>query len=352
MTAGTETLAQDLLAHFDRTGRDMPWRRTSDPYAIWVSEVMLQQTRVDAVIPYYERWLRDFPDVASLADADTATVLRAWEGLGYYSRARNLHAAARTVRERLNGALPTTTDELRTLPGIGAYTAGAISSIAFGRVEPAVDGNARRVFARLLDLEQPTFPDLQKIIRNYIPADRPGDFNQAVMELGATICAPRPHCNACPVQKHCVALKNGTVALRPRAKVSKKIPSFDLAVAVVMDARNYMYLVQRPDRGLLAGFWELPASPLRSVARAAQNARNIARRIAPHPDRARRLDVVRHAFSHRVECYHPFVFRTEQTTNFVCDVGGTWFSPSALQELPVSAAQRRIIEAARIQSGP
>ncbi|MGH7483262.1 MAG: A/G-specific adenine glycosylase, partial [Longimicrobiales bacterium] len=174
------SIRRPLLAWFDASRRVLPWRRDADPYRVWVSEVMLQQTRADVVIPYYERWLARFGDVRALAAADQADVLRHWEGLGYYARARNLHGAARIVRDRHGGEIPSDPGTLKELPGIGAYTAGAIASIAFGRRVPAVDGNVRRVLARLADLPAPSAVELERQARALVDPDRPGDFNQAL----------------------------------------------------------------------------------------------------------------------------------------------------------------------------
>lgn len=212
----TTELAAALLRHYDVHRRDLPWRDRADPYAVWVSEIMLQQTRVETARPYYERWLERFPDLDALADAEIDDVLRAWQGLGYYARARNLHRAARMVRERYHGAIPADPAELRRLPGVGAYTAGAVASIAFGAATPAVDGNVRRVVARLHDLEDPTAAQLQTLAVELVPADRPGDFNQALMEIGATVCTPRaPDCDACP--GGCWAA-SGSSPTRPRRR--------------------------------------------------------------------------------------------------------------------------------------
>lgn len=342
MEAGPETFARLLLAHFDKSSRDMPWRSTDDPYAIWVSEVMLQQTRVETVIPYYTRWLDRFPTIDALADADEQAVLREWEGLGYYSRARNLHAAAKVVRDHHAGRVPDTADGLRTLPGIGAYTAGAVSSIAYGRAEPAIDGNARRVLSRLLDLDRPTFPALQRIAIDYVPPLRPGDFNQALMELGSTICTPlRPRCDACPVSSLCLALRNDTVAFRPGATVTKAAPEFDVTSAVIINGGRVL-LVQRPGTGLLAGFWEFPARIV-PRSRLSGAAREIATGFGVVPRlRARRLEPVRHVFSHRVETYHPFVLQAESTTDPICDVSARWVTRDEASSLPMSVAQRQI----------
>jgi A/G-specific adenine glycosylase len=352
MEAGPETLARLLLAHFDQYSSDMPWRHTADPYAIWVSEVMLQQTRVETVIPYYNRWLARFPTVDALAEADEEVVLREWEGLGYYSRARNLHAAAKVVREHHDSRIPDTAAGLRDLPGVGAYTAGAVSSIAYGRVEPAIDGNARRVLSRILDLEQPAFPALQRIAAPLVPADRPGDFNQALMELGSRVCTPRrPRCDACPLTSICLALRNGTVALRPGTTPSKKLPAFDVASAVII-ADDRVLLVKRPDTGLLAGFWEFP-SRIAPKDSASKTARIIARELGVSTRaRPRRLEPVRHVFSHRIETYHPVILQAESTTDPVCDVGARWVTRDAASSLPMPVAQRHIARAAGLAVDP
>ena len=201
------SMRRALLAHFDTHKRALPWRASTDPYGVWVSEIMLQQTRVETAGPYYERWMERFPSVTELAEADEADVLKAWEGLGYYSRARNLHRSARIVKEGLNGVIPGTAEGLRELPGIGEYSAGAIASIAYGEPTPAVDGNARRVISRLFDLAEPPPRELRERACAILEARRPGDWNQAIMELGATICSPRsPRCRECPVAEYCQQL--------------------------------------------------------------------------------------------------------------------------------------------------
>ncbi len=347
MDVPPDSLVRRLLAHYEATRRAMPWRETRDPYAIWVSETMLQQTRVDAALPYYMRWIEQFPTIDALADADEAVVLRAWEGLGYYSRARNLHTAARVVRERYGGALPDTAAGLRALPGIGAYTAGAVSSIAFGRAEPAIDGNARRVYARILDLEDDAIPAIHRAAVAIVPADRPGDFNQAIMELGATICTPRPHCQRCPVEDLCLARVRGTIPIRPSVAPSKAVPTFHVATAVIIDDDGSTIVTQRPSAGLLAGFWEFP-SRICGRSAVARNARELATAlIGAKPPRARRIDPIQHAFSHRIEIYHPFVYRV-RTTDVAGDVAAAAVSPSMLSALPLPVAQRRIASAAGI----
>lgn len=248
-----------LLEHFDRQRRDLPWRQETDPYRIWVSEVMLQQTRVETVRSYYERWIRQFPDLNSLAHAPIDDVLKAWEGLGYYSRARNLHRAARVVREQYHGALPQNLAELNALPGIGEYTAGAIASIAYRIPAPAVDGNVKRVLSRLLDAPQLGPAELRAQAARLVSTERPGDFNQAFMELGATVCTPRaPACQRCPVSDQCLAYARGTQLLRPARKTPRPMPDRKFVVLVILAENHFVLLRQRPDTGLLAGLWEFP----------------------------------------------------------------------------------------------
>ena len=293
-----------LLRAYDEGKRDLPWRGETDPYRIWVSEIMLQQTRVETVIPYYNAWLARFPDLESLAEAGEEEVLRLWQGLGYYSRARNLHKGAQVVRERFRGNVPEDPAELRSLPGVGEYTAGALASIAFGVAAPAVDGNVRRVLCRVFDLPEPGPAQLRELAAALVDPDRPGDFNQALMELGALVCTPRsPECAGCPIRGRCAALAAGTVEERPTRKVRKPVPEVDVAVLVAVvrapgatgealvqnqaeaaetmggardgprnvasapggagdghgAGRGLRFLLRRrPEKGLLAGMWEFP----------------------------------------------------------------------------------------------
>lgn len=255
--------AGDLLAWFDQQKRDLPWRINKDPYRIWVSEIMLQQTRVETVKPYYQNFMEKFPTVHALAEAPEEEVLKAWEGLGYYSRARNLHAAAREVKESYGGQIPDTPAELSKLKGIGPYTAGAILSIAFDQPEPAVDGNVMRVFSRLLLLEDDiakasTRIKIEQLVRQIIPAERAGDFNQALMELGALVCLPRnPQCLTCPVFDYCYARREGLQDQLPIKGKAKPPRLVQLLVVAVADGDRWL-IEQRPEQGLLAGLWQFP----------------------------------------------------------------------------------------------
>jgi A/G-specific adenine glycosylase len=288
----------------------MPWRNDPDPYAVWVSEIMLQQTRVETVIPYFENWMNLFPDVQALAKASEREVLNAWEGLGYYSRARNLHKAARMVVSKYNGQLPRDLIELRSLPGIGRYTVGAIASMAFGMDEPTLDGNLRRVFARVFDVSQSA--DLlegEKILwelaAKNLPAGQAGDYNQALMDLGATICVPKnPRCLICPVMGICKSRKNGTQELRPVLKAKKAIPHYIQAAAVIIN-RGRVLLAQRPPEGLLGGMWEFPngrvsADPAQELAKVLQATYELKVR------RREALDIIQHAYTHFKVTVHAF----------------------------------------------
>jgi A/G-specific adenine glycosylase len=247
------SLTDQLFAWYGQQARDLPWRATRDPYAIWVAEVMLQQTRVATVVPYYQRWLDRFPTMEHLAAASQDDVLNAWEGLGYYRRAHNLQQAVRLVVDQHAGRLPTTSGELRRLPGIGPYTAAAIAAIAFGRDEIAVDGNLRRVIARLFDLDAPLgSAEAEQAIAGaaarLLPPGRAGDFNQALMDLGALICTPaNPECPSCPLQAECLARQRGTQHQRPVRPTKGVLPTVERITAVIL--RNGRYLVCGNSRG-------------------------------------------------------------------------------------------------------
>lgn len=351
MTGNAETrrtgdIARRLLDFFDERRRDLPWRRDAEPYRVWISEVMLQQTRVETVLPYYERWLRRFPSLADLAAAPLDDVLREWQGLGYYSRARNLHAAARTVRERHGGRLPDSVEALRALPGVGEYTAGAVASIAFGRAEPAIDGNARRVLSRLFDLARPTAARLRERARMIVPADRPGDFNQALMELGATVCVPRkPRCGRCPVEQDCMARMRGTVALRPPPRERPPVPHFEIGTAALVAPGERLLIMRRPGAGLLAGLWCLPGAERRSRESVRAAAARAARTLG-FETRARNatfLGAIAHAFSHRHETYHVHRFDLADAPDATSATETVWADARRLDALALPAGQKRIV---------
>jgi len=281
-----QTIRRRLLAWYDRHKRDLPWRRRpGDPYAQLVAEVMLQQTQAATVGPYYERFLIRFPTVDHLAAADLNEVLPLWAGLGYYARARNLHAAARRIVEVYGGTVPRTADQLLTLPGIGRYTAGAVASIVADQRVPVVDGNVARVLARLLalsgDLKKPALNDrLWTVAESLLPQRRCGDFNQALMELGATVCLPRgPTCQSCPIRVYCQAHRRNLTDRIPQVSRRARVASVGLVVAAIKNTDGSMLFIQRPLHGLWAGLWELPSEPGRDRETADRARRRLANRL-------------------------------------------------------------------------
>jgi len=252
-----------LLQWFKKNGRDLPWRKTRDPYAIWVSEIMLQQTQVSTVIPYYQKFLKSFPTIHHLAKSDLSKVLKVWEGLGYYSRARNLHRASQIVLTRFRGKIPETLKDLLDLPGIGRSTAGAILSFAFYKEAPILDGNAKRVLSRLFAVsgspgERKTEQLLWKISESLIPKGFSNPFNQALMDLGSMLCIPKdPHCPRCPLHRFCKGRASGEPERFPSKSIKKKIPHIE-AISAVIEENGKVLLKQRPPKGLLGGLWEFP----------------------------------------------------------------------------------------------
>ena len=260
----TDFPVANLLDWFHKNKRSMPWRETSDPYKIWISEIMLQQTQVNTVIPYYERFLERFPSVEDLAEAPQQTVLKMWEGLGYYSRARNMHKAAREVVTEYDSQFPDTYGKLLKLKGIGPYTAAAVSSIAFQRQQAVVDGNVIRVLSRYFGIRDDVRRsavkhDIQDIADSIIPESEPGDFNQAVMELGATVCTPKkPECGSCPLSVDCVAYKTAETDTIPYKSPRKKVPHHNIGVGLITNESGELLIALRPDDAMLGGLWEFP----------------------------------------------------------------------------------------------
>lgn len=252
-----------LLKWYDRQKRQMPWRDTRDPYKIWISEIMLQQTQVKTVIPYYEDFIKQFPDIKKLANASLDKVLKAWEGLGYYARARNLHQAAKIISDNYHNKFPREYKEILALPGIGKYTAGAIGSIAFELRVPILDGNVIRVLTRMAGIEQdPKLPTINRqlwsLSESLLPEKRIGDFNQSLMELGATLCLPQnPDCKMCPLLTNCQAFAEEMTAIIPFRKKPRKLPHHIIAAGIIRK-KGKILISQRPLKGLLGGLWEFP----------------------------------------------------------------------------------------------
>lgn len=295
----------DLIYWFKQEQRDLPWRSDQDPYKVWVSEIMLQQTKVDTVIPYFHNFINKFPTPSELAEADEQDVLKAWEGLGYYSRARNLQSAVKEVVTNYNGKVPNNPKELGELKGVGPYTKGAILSIAYGLPEPAVDGNVMRVLSRVLKIEEDIAkPKTRKIfeehIRELISKEDPSSFNQGLMELGALICTPKsPSCMLCPVQEHCQAFKEGIEETLPIKTKAKKQRTEPYLVLLLSDEIGRYLVQKRTDQGLLANLWEFPMIPLEKANRETlSNAINEEYGLEIHVGKT--IDQIKHVFSHLI----------------------------------------------------
>ncbi|MGH1341607.1 MAG: A/G-specific adenine glycosylase [Nannocystales bacterium] len=324
-------LADDLAPWFEASHRDLTWRRTRDPYAIWVSEIMLQQTRVETVERYYTDFLERFPTVFALADAEESDVLEAWSGLGYYRRARLLHKGARHVRDEHAGTVPHEGKALRAIPGVGRYTCGAIASIAFDRPEPLVDGNVARVLSRVCGIEEPKLQDAGAaghwtLAEAILQRGRPRVLAQALMELGATVCVPKnPRCESCPVRPHCNAHATERTRVIPAPK--KRTPQpVDRLCGLAVISRNRLLMVKRPATGLLAGMWCLPLvidedGPTELGA------------VFSAPDSLetwRSLGEVRHVFTHRIWELNVMTTSVRRRPALVADVETAWVAPGQL----------------------
>ncbi|MEJ5203560.1 MAG: A/G-specific adenine glycosylase [Anaerolineales bacterium] len=341
--------ARRLLAWYEVSARRLPWRGIHDPYAIWVSEVMLQQTRVETVIPYFQRWMERFPTLIALAGAPEQEVLQLWEGLGYYTRARNLHKAAQIVVHEYGGELPSDRAALEHLPGIGRYTAAAIASIAFGLDEATLDGNIRRVLARVFHMDLPArSPDgerrLWQLARQHLPAGRAGDYNQALMDLGATICTPRaPACFICPLETLCLARRLGVQEQLPRLERRAPVPHYLVAAAVIQKDEQVL-ITQRPAQGLLGGMWEFPGGKV-EAGESLQDGlrREICEELGIRIEVGELLGVFKHAYTHFRVTLHAFyckVLEGEPTALQAAD--WRWASLQQLEDFPMGKIDRQI----------
>lgn len=336
-----------LLTWFERSRRDMPWRSTTDPYAVWLSEVMLQQTRVDQALPYFERFLERFPDVRALASAPLDDVLRVWEGLGYYSRARNLHRAAIEIVDRWDGAIPDDPTILRTLPGVGEYTSAAVASVAFGVPVAAMDGNVIRVVSRVFaDDGVPSRAPVRRRIRDragqLLDSDRPGPWNEAMMELGATVCTPRsPSCDACPVRSHCAGLASGDPTGFPGRRPRVSIPHYDVAIGLVSRDDGCLLIQRRPEDAMLGGLWEFPGGkcePGESPEAACR--RELYEELGIEVDLEDRVAEIPHAYSHFRITLHAFPC-TIRSGN---PEPANWVTREELANYAFPRANRKLIE--------
>ena len=354
--AGAATLRHALLRWYDAQARALPWRRSRDAYAIWVSEVMLQQTQVAVVLKYWAPFLSHFPTLQALAEAPLDAVLSAWRGLGYYARARNLHRAAQAVVKLHAGRLPASAQALAALPGFGRYTVGAVASIAFGLPEPVVDGNVARVLSRLYAVAGPPGePERERALwahaSRLVQGERPGDFNQAVMELGATVCrVAQPLCLLCPVRAHCQALLQGKVDVLPPPRAAKPRQKLRLAVAVAR-RRGRLLLARRPARGLFGGLWELPSVELADAAEAPQAHRALVGLLGPGTRVAGALAEVHRILTHRALRLSLFEVQAPARPRPGEYVQLRWVTSAQAQGLGISSAMQAALRAAGSTGG-
>ncbi len=341
--------SQALLNWYAKNARDLPWRRHRDPYAIWVAEIMLQQTRVETVIPYYEHWMARFPSIQALAQADIDDVLHLWEGLGYYRRAHHLHQAAIQIVSQYDGQLPETHRELRSLPGVGDYTAAAIAALAFGIDVIAVDGNLRRVIARLLDLEiDPRQTEGARRIRAWaetlLPAGQASAFNQGLMDLGATICLPHsPRCADCPLTNWCQAYEHGTQPLRPLKAPRQPTPHHHAAAGILFN-EGLVLIGRRPEQKLLGGLWEFPGGKLDEGESLEQCLkRELEEELAVLVKVGEKLGVFDHAYTHFSITVHVFyVVILEGEPQALDHTEIAWVKPTHLDRYPMGKIDRAI----------
>ncbi len=331
-----------LLLWFEKHARDLPWRKTRDPYAIWISEIMLQQTQVATVIPYYKKFLKDFPTVRHLAKASLEKILKAWEGLGYYSRARNLHRASLIVSNHFHGRVPDNSKELLCLPGIGRYTAGAILSIAFNKEAPILDGNVKRALSRLFTISGPASEDLWELSATLIPKGKASSFNQALMDLGAILCTPQgPQCYRCPLTKYCRAKALNKPEQYPAKVPRKAIPVVE-AVSAVVHKDGKVLLRQRPPKGLLGGLWEFPNWRIEENERPRLRLRlrkYIEEEMGLNVEVMESIGTFRHTFTHFKLTLH--VYRCKPING---QRQSRWVPIRKLHLLPMSRISRRIAD--------
>lgn len=340
-----------LLGWYDDNKRDMPWRDCGDPYKTWISEIMLQQTRVDQATPYFNRFIERFPDVYALANAEQQDVLKVWEGLGYYSRARNLHHAAKTVVDDFNGQIPDTEDEILELKGVGPYTASAVLSIAFSKPHAVVDGNVLRVLTRYLGIEDDirsssTKNTVQEAANELIDEDRPGDFNQAVMELGATVCTPsNPDCSECPVSSNCVAYTTLKTDSIPYKSPAKKRPHHQIGVGIIRDDENVL-IALRPEDAMLGGMWEFPGGKQKEDEDIQQTViRELKEELGVDVTVTKPFMKLNHAYSHFKITLHAYLCELKKgNPQPKTSQQLKWVSVSELDLYPFPKANRKLTE--------
>ena len=350
--ARKEAFAARLLDWFSANMRPLPWRETYDPYSVWISEIMLQQTQMERGVAYFNRWMQTFPLVASVAEADEDAVLKAWEGLGYYSRARNLHKAAKQIMRDFGGVFPRDIGDIRSLPGVGEYTAGAIAAIAFNQPEVAVDANVMRIFARICDIDVPrTHPGVKAFIadavRSLMPAGSSRLFAQALMELGALVCAKKPDCLSCPLIDYCEAHRLGTEAKRPKKKQKVVYSSLEMSTGIIMKD-GLLFIQKRPPYGVWAGLWEFPGgcleegeSPEEALVREVAEETELPVAIRD------KMAVIQHSYTTCRVTMHAFscdLLDMDKLPVLHAAVAGKWIRPEETAEYAFPAGHRKLLD--------
>jgi A/G-specific adenine glycosylase len=344
---------QERLARWYRKiARPLPWRYSKDPYAIWVSEVMLQQTRVDTVLSYFPRFLKAFPDVQRLASASEGQVLKAWEGLGYYGRARNLHKAAKILCETNGGTIPDSEETLRSLPGIGDYIVAAVLSFAYGKPFAVLDGNVKRVLARLLAIDRAVNdskakPFFQQTAQELLPAIASDLHNQAMMELGALVCTPRhPICEACPVARFCRSRQNGWVDRYPIRETRRQVPTRRIVIAALVRKGGGMLLTRRPSEGLLGGLWEFPNTEVDASISFVEGIQQLCMRFPPVSaiSTPQPIGTIRHAYTHFKVLAEAFRIDIEAAPTTISETETCrWLNPAMLEHYPLSKITHKVL---------
>ena len=346
-----KSIQQSILTWYQSQKRDLPWRRTRDPYFIWVSEVMLQQTQVIKVIPYYQRWISAFPTIEKLSKSPESRVLKLWEGLGYYSRARNLHKAAKIVALEHGGKVPDSYDKILQLPGIGHYSAGAILSIAYSKNETVLDGNVIRVLARLFKLPEngssgKSLLNLRQYAIKLLPEYTPGDFNQAMMELGSEVCSPKkPSCSICPAHSWCMSYKSGEQEEFPPKKARQPAKKIEVSAAVILRNRK-VYIQQRPIDGLMGGLWEFPGGKIeKNESQEDCLLREINEELGVNIEIQEKIMTIKHSYTKFRVTLHVFnCLLPRGRIHATCCEQWKWVNLKDLADYPFPAANVKIVD--------
>jgi len=334
-----------ILTWYNKQKRILPFRDIDDPYRIWLSEVMLQQTQIETVIPYFQKWISKYPTIRSVAAADQELLLKLWEGLGYYSRCRNFHKASKIIIEKHGGVIPDNWSEFRALPGVGDYTAGAVLSIAYNQLYIAIDGNVKRVIARILGLKHLSninMSRMERYLKNNISTDNPGDFNQAMMELGAQVCSPKnPRCGSCPISIECKAFASGSSESYPLPVKKNKVPHYTIVAGLIWREDKF-YIQKRGDGGMLAGLWEFPGGKVEggeSLTDALR--REIKEECGAIPKISKKIGTIKHSYTHFTITFHGYHCE-ENGRSMRCQQNSKWIKPNQIDEFPFPKANHKL----------